>query len=852
LVEDVWQENAPPFAQRLIIVPNAPIKEWLLSCCLAHPRLQGWAGAQILLLHPAIVEILGRAGIEPPKRFLQLFISIYEHLPPTSTIATASLAEELTHLFTLCSLWGEAPSLEWQEVWKETCSQWTDPLIPVSIGTVALFGFSSLAPLHLRLFSSTGASCYLFSPCAQFWGDEISDKERLRFSNLVRSEIKPNHPLLANWGKLGRRLSSHLDSFPLIEEEIYPEITSSHCLAVLQRSILTLETPLEWRADDSIQIHSATSRMHEIEIMKQELSKLMTQEKLLPRDILVTAPDISLYAPFLEYLFKEIPLWISKRSPSSWELLDLLNLPKEQFALEKVIALSSFYKKGGFSEEEVESLKKGFKTVRIVEGLSGTAHSWQEGLTRLMLSSQVTSLNPLNRFLEIFYQLQHDLLFLEGKRSLQDWLKGLLLLQERYLLEQIPELSSLSSESEHPWSFDDVMQLLLRLKSPEEMPSSSLDKMMCVSLREAPLPPARVIWCLGVDEESFPRKKLKSSLAARPGRLPLSGEFDRYAFLEMVMKAEDRLLFSYERVDPLDGKEKQPSLLLEELKHYLQGKIPSIAHTHDSPQKKSLPPFFTAIPPSIDPLIALSDLKKCARSPLQLYFNKTLRLYLNEEPQDPLFLLPPMKKGLLRKKGASHIETARCQGELPMGGFERAAIDELEEEMGEILSMLHRWRIDPATIQSATFSDCKEGEGRPLLQAGPYQIQGELEGISPQGLLTHTPFSDLTRIWPLYLIYLQLYPNNPLLLFTKEGKTLSLPVKDPLQSLIAYLDFYKETLQRPCPWDMAALVKGNIQKEREDPYWQFLKRRNALPELEGDLPFWQSLVTTTFQPLTTS
>jgi len=107
------------------------------------------------------------------------------------------------------------------------------------------------------------------------------------------------------------------------------------------------------------------------------------------------------------------------------------------------------------------------------------------------------------------------------------------------------------------------------------MGSSKLEKIVFVPLCSGSIIEARIIWCLGMDEGSFPRDDVRSSVcemskSKNSDYYPPKADEDRFLFLEMLMKAKDYLIFSFQRVHPEDGKNQGPSLLVEELDHYLQ------------------------------------------------------------------------------------------------------------------------------------------------------------------------------------------------------------------------------------------------------------------------------------------
>ena len=310
------------------------------------------AGVQVVPLNRAVVEILDALpSSRTPNRkriplFVEMTLAIEEQLHLLKTDAFSSLREyldqkpqrissfsdALASCFIRYGLYGIDFLEKWlgghgwqQMVWKSLFSEespWTYPLkflkvpLPENFpqGKIALFGFSYLSPAHLQFFSAFNAELYQLSPSAFFWGDSVSDKQRVfasrkGASQAVVQSMQQGHPLLGNWGKLGREHLKGLDLFLLDERDTYTEEFPQTLLGQIKASLLTLES-ISFQSDRSIQLHSATSRLREVEILRTSVETLL-QEHLLkedpifPREIVVASPDISGYAPYISMVFSE-------------------------------------------------------------------------------------------------------------------------------------------------------------------------------------------------------------------------------------------------------------------------------------------------------------------------------------------------------------------------------------------------------------------------------------------------------------------------------------------------------------------------------------------------------------------
>ncbi|MES2121541.1 MAG: exodeoxyribonuclease V subunit gamma, partial [Chlamydiota bacterium] len=347
-----------PFEKRLVVVPDMAMKEFLVGYCVSHPRLRVCAGLQIQLLNDATTQLRGPSGKKVPSAAV-LSLAIEEALWARGVEDSAlrkylsngseekkgrriaQLSDELARLFSLYGLhgvhflkgWLSPKEKHWQK--KLFCelfhpnSPWSYPIELYRgkmecAARIALFGFHYLSAVHLSFFTQRGASIYALSPSMVFWGDFVTDKEKIaerrrlmrkgasaQKIEVIQRYFEEGHPLLNNWGKLGREMLKNLDAFAFVEEEAYDfrEVAKPTLLGGLKRSLLLLEQG-SLTADDSLQIHSATSKLREVEAMFLTLEKLLAthaenEDPLRLRDVLIYAPDIAVYAPYIAMVLSQ-------------------------------------------------------------------------------------------------------------------------------------------------------------------------------------------------------------------------------------------------------------------------------------------------------------------------------------------------------------------------------------------------------------------------------------------------------------------------------------------------------------------------------------------------------------------
>jgi exodeoxyribonuclease V gamma subunit len=656
----LFGELTRPFERRLIVVPHDEMKGFLLSYFARHPRFQVAMGMQILTLPQSFVELFGLIGMNASKRvpsFLELSMQLealivsaleedndpslepmcaYLEKSTRNTRRLGALCDQLSRLFSCYGLYG-ATSLEgwlkkkgWQQsLWRRLFSDQTPWTYPCKAFEgrfscdfqVHLFGFNFLPAVYVSFFEPLNAAFYQLSFCAQYWEDLSSDKEDL-FRN--QQLEKKSHPLLANWGKLGREAMKIFDRDRMVVESSYIEPQAKTLLAHVQRDLLHLHlTPMEKAPDDvSIQFHSVPSKLREVEVLHDALCGIMDKRGFSPRDILVLAPDIELYAPLIHMVFGggQLPYSIhgiqgTGHSDLSLGFIHLFSLAKARFSAEEVMKLfqfRSFVEKAELTLEEVAAVRRWVRLAKIRAGWDAEEEvsemgTWVYGLDRLLFGLamipdeeaafaegslpvwpcpiiDLTEMDLLGKFMRLMQMLHEDveLLSHETPRSISEWISLCEHLILRYFqpnvtqdpfVAQLKRLAlGLNCVQERCFTYASIQRLLTHLEHQSRGTFSlgELQKVTFASLDENAIQPARVIWLLGMDEASFPRAEKKSSLSElKTEYIPQSLDQDRFLFLEHLCLAQDVFVSSFERVNAQDQKDQGPSLLVQELQALL-------------------------------------------------------------------------------------------------------------------------------------------------------------------------------------------------------------------------------------------------------------------------------------------
>lgn len=567
---------------------------------------------------------------------------------------TGALAAHLSSLFLRYGIFGSNFLPTWleQRGWQQKIFQqiysdhsgWTYPIQALQRKTPLdfqphLFGFSTLPKIYLEFFHRLNAAIYTLSPSAMFWEDLLTDRERIgsrRYfekqkvnqKDLVAWEeyVRNTNPLLANWGKAGREFRKILDETDCITDEEYLEPQAelqATSLSYLKKNILYLnphDALQQQSADPSVQIHSAPSLLREIEILYDQLALLMHENLMLePKEVLVLAPDLEVYVPFIETVFGNEESMFSfslegVSDPAAKEfvegILHLIALPTLHYSAEAVIQLFSFptfCKKWEISSEDATVMK------RLIQHANVRFGTWEQGFDRLALGLvmkldddhldldvldglwpckevEISHIEQLKKLIGLIQSLKKDLIPVEigQKKSFFSWLDWLQKIVDVYFQVEEEDFFLLKNVTNWRMFFpkDDLAEtpvpISMLIRSIEAMAQTqtisrsahNMQKITFRPLKSGNVTESKVIWLLGMDEMSFPRVDSFSSLCAMKEHsdwhsVPKQADEDRYLLLESLTLAKEHLIFSYQRQDPEDNKQMGPSLMIQELLQYI-------------------------------------------------------------------------------------------------------------------------------------------------------------------------------------------------------------------------------------------------------------------------------------------
>jgi exodeoxyribonuclease V gamma subunit len=292
---------------------------------------------------------------------------------------------------------------------------------------VSIFGVSYLPKFHLEMLAALSGviEVYLFylNPCREYWGDIVSLSDAHRTHRWLGAGaldenslyLERGHRLLASLGTQGRHFLNLLADVEAHHLETFAEPTGDSLLQRLQSDILHLRAPQSLRGgavDESIQIHACHSPMREIEVLQDQLLAMFSEDSRLQAvDVIVMAPDIEAYAPFISAVFgspdsaeRRIPFHLADRGPHRenrlWRsFMGLLDLPACRLTVSEVLRLlesPGILERFGLEDLHLPRLEQWVRAAGICWGEAETTlrdlglpgyaqNTWKTGLERLLL-----------------------------------------------------------------------------------------------------------------------------------------------------------------------------------------------------------------------------------------------------------------------------------------------------------------------------------------------------------------------------------------------------------------------------------------------------------------------------------
>ncbi len=508
---------------------------------------------------------------------------------------------------------------------------------------IYICGLHIMAPLFLHCLQSLSAHVrvhlFLLSPCREYWGDVETKRQQIRraISGTGAAEQllfidDEHHPLLRAYGQQGRIFQEMLLESVVFSGDIdsYEDEERDTLLHTLQQDLLdnnmeSVEEPADLSSDGSIEIVSCHSRFREIMVLRDHiLHRLNNDPDLKLREIVVMAPDIQEYVPFIEAIFHDIHHSIADRSSRKRNTVfaafsSFLHLFSGRYGWNEVLELlklPAVYPQFDLSPTDLDNMQRWVVESGIRWGLSASQrsddlgvppfgeNSWQQGLERILLGYAMqgdgsfqgvvpfqdiegASARALGGLIEFIEVLTTCRTVFKEPRTPSEWADLFLdncdalfgRPDSRDLLELRSILSDLKENSRGALSQPVNFALMLDWfdhAAKEARTSSGFLRGQITFCSMLPMRsiPFKVVCLIGLNDGEFPKKDQFATfdlMGAERRRGDRSARNDdRYQFLEAILAARDMLYLSYVGQSIKNNEKIPPSVVVTELIEVLQ------------------------------------------------------------------------------------------------------------------------------------------------------------------------------------------------------------------------------------------------------------------------------------------
>lgn len=515
----------------------------------------------------------------------------------------------------------------WREAIAKLDKQSVIPRLPER---VCVFGVNTMPPVFLSFLQSLSRHCqlhfFLLNPAQTYWADLPGKMQRLA------TDGEYGHPLLSALGQQGREFQELLLDYVQFELE-YDSFEAGGSganalsnLEQLQNDILNNNPGGQvLTADGSIGIFACHSRPREVEVLKDRLlDALQRDPKLELRDIVVMAPDIEQYAPYISAVFDDIQHAVADRSlrlsnPALDAFINFLEVCQSRFgwlAVFDLLARDTVFPGFGLSETDLELIKHWLMATQVRWGQSAehrralslpeeSGNTWQAALERLMMGiavageedfadgvlpyaaiegSSAEALGGLWDFMQLLFSASKE--FSRAKplkawsERLYDYAEQLLPAAEAQDRQELNELfgelgSALASVHNGDVEIS-VITAWLKNSVNERKSSTGFLRGQLTFCSMLPMRsiPFKVIALLGMNDGEFPKldRSPAFDLLARHFRKGDRSRRadDRYQFLEVLLSARRQLLVFYQGQSLNHNQPIPPSVVVNELLEVLE------------------------------------------------------------------------------------------------------------------------------------------------------------------------------------------------------------------------------------------------------------------------------------------
>ncbi len=512
---------------------------------------------------------------------------------------------------------------------------------------ITVFAAGAMPPLYVNFFFKLSefiqVNFFYLSPCCEYW-EHLYGAREAKY-RLEDGEIPmEGNQLLASFGGEGREFLACISDPPsrteMNEHELWSDFApdgKGSMLQLIQQDILKMHdrpaSGIRQEADDSVTVHNCHSRRREVEILHDRILHLLKEDSALaPRDIIVMAPDINDYAPYIEAVFSQGELGgafsiadrgLKEASRTVDAFRKLMRLGGSRFGASEIMELlevPAIRLKAGIGGDDIPVLRRYLKESgvcwgydsddrREICGIAFDDFSWQQGFDRLLMGfarvepeegiagdgiSGIGSIEGgdvvlLGNFIALIQRMRELKRILHGRYDAARWAELCRRIADDFFMaddDSCDDIALIRSAVSSMWSH--ARHGRCRSEISVRTVCECLDsELSSVSGRFTPFLRGKITFCslvpmrsipmqavavLGLNDGEFPRRDLKLGFnlmsISRKAGDKSHQSEDRYLFMEAILSARKYLMLFYQGQEKDDMK--PPALPLAEFTYYLE------------------------------------------------------------------------------------------------------------------------------------------------------------------------------------------------------------------------------------------------------------------------------------------
>ncbi|CAL4323027.1 RecBCD enzyme subunit RecC [Buchnera aphidicola (Periphyllus testudinaceus)] len=265
--------------------------------------------------------------------------------------------------------------------------------------------------------------------------------------------------IISNWMKYDLKKIKNILSLTKNKKNIYIKNKNITLLDKLKNKIFFLKNNsiyINQKKDNSISIHECYNHFREIEILQENILKILNNTKTIqPKHIIVKSKNIQKYIPYINSIFNSeikknnIPYFIhekifDKNNPIIYIFNKILSLPQSKFKNKKILDYLNFKfisKKFLISQKELKIIKKWISYTNICWGINKNhkkslklpeehQNTWSYGIKKIILGYGMKKKNKVwNKIFPYNINEKNHILILEKLilfiKTLKKWKKKL-------------------------------------------------------------------------------------------------------------------------------------------------------------------------------------------------------------------------------------------------------------------------------------------------------------------------------------------------------------------------------------------------------------------------------------------